>query len=285
MNYYCLIAGLPDLQLDQAKNLPSMETLLEELQGTLSAADAAWLRLLQMQYDNRNLLAYLADKNAPLHPLGTLTAADWAELMVLIDETDNPKDARLQPYMLTFLQAVNDEKTRENIHSQEDFLATLYYDFGSKSENKFVADWFNYCLDINNILAALICRKHGLDVKQAIVGNNTVAKAIRKNNTRDFGLTGIFDDLDALMLLAEEPNLLERERKIDQLKWNWLEEQTFFKTFDIESVFAYLLKLEMIERWVSLDKETGEKTFREIVGAMKKGSENALEEFKRNNEK
>ena len=33
------------------------------------------------------------------------------------------------------------------------------------------------------------------------------------------------------------------------------------------------------------DKETGEKTFREIVGAMKKGSENALEEFKRNNEK
>ena len=126
MNYYCLIAGLPDLQLDQAKNLPSMETLLEELQGTLSASDAAWLRLLQMQYDNRNLLAYLADKNAPLHPLGTLTTADWAELMVLIDETDNPKDARLQPYMLTFLQAINDEKTRENIHSQEDFLADGY---------------------------------------------------------------------------------------------------------------------------------------------------------------
>ena len=43
--------------------------------------------------------------------------------------------------------------------------------------------------------------------------------------------------------------------------------------------FAYLLKLEMIERWVMLDKATGEKTFREIVGAMKKGSEHALEEF------
>jgi len=50
-------------------------------------------------------------------------------------------------------------------------------------------------------------------------------------------------------------------------------------------VFAYLLKLEMIERWVTLDKVTGEKTFREIVGAMKHGSENALEEFKRNNNK
>ena len=41
----------------------------------------------------------------------------------------------------------------------------------------------------------------------------------------------------------------------------------------------------MIERWVTLDRVTGEQTFRQIVGAMKKGSENALEEFKRNNER
>lgn len=59
---------------------------------------------------------------------------------------------------------------------------------------------------------------------------------------------------------------------MDLLKWEWLEEHTFFKPFDIESVFAYLLKLEMIERWVMLDKATGEKTFREIVGAMKKAA-------------
>ncbi len=52
-----------------------------------------------------------------------------------------------------------------------------------------------------------------------------------------------------------------REKKVDLLKWEWLEEHTFFKPFDIESVFAYLLKLEMIERWVMLDKATGEKDF------------------------
>ena len=63
----------------------------------------------------------------------------------------------------------------------------------------------------------------------------------------------------------------------------WLDDHTFFKTFDIESVFAYLLKLEMIERWVTLDKVTGEQTFRQLVGSMKKGSINALEEFKKNN--
>ncbi len=270
MNYYCLIAGLPDLQPDQGKGLPSMETLLEELQETLSPDDAALLRLLQMQYDNHNLLAYLADKDAPLHPLGTLTATDWAELMVLVDETDNPQDARLQPYMLTFLQTINDEKKRENIYSQENLLTTLYYDFGSNSENKFVAEWFNYCLNINNILTALICRKHGFDIKQAIIGNNTVAQAIRTSNTRDFGLAGIFDETDTLMAIADEPNLLEREKKIDLLKWNWLEDKTFFHYFSIERVLAFWLKCELLHRWDNLTAENGQQIFRQLLNELKK---------------
>ena len=104
-------------------------------------------------------------------------------------------------------------------------------------------------------------------------------------HARDFGLGDTVDYLPDLQRIAEEPDLMAREKKVDLLKWKWLDDNTFFKTFDIESVFAYLLKLEMIERWVTLDKVTGEKTFREIVGAMKHGSENALEEFKRNNNK
>ena len=76
-----------------------------------------------------------------------------------------------------------------------------------------------------------------------------------------------------------------REKKIDLLKWNWLEEHTFFKTFDFESVFAYLLRVEMIERWTALDKAAGEKTFRQMVEAMKKEGAGVLDEFKRNNTK
>ena len=135
------------------------------------------------------------------------------------------------------------------------------------------------------MLAAITCRKHGLDKSGYIVGENEVAHALRTSNARDFGLGDTVEYLPDLQRIAEETDLMAREKKIDLLKWGWLEENTFFKTFDIESVFAYMLKLEMIERWVTLDKTTGEKTFREIVGAMKKGSENALDEFKRNNEK
>ena len=166
-----------------------------------------------------------------------------------------------------------------------DRLAALYYAYAMKNANKFVSDWFCLNLNINNMLTAITCRKHGFDKAGYIVGDNEVAQALRTSNARDFGLGDTVDYLPDLWRIAEETDLMVREKKVDLLKWEWLEEHTFFKPFDIESVFAYLLKLEMIERWVMLDKVTGEKTFREIVGAMKKGSENALEEFKRNNKK
>ncbi len=154
-----------------------------------------------------------------------------------------------------------------------------------KCSNGFIRSWFELNLNINNMLTAITCRKYGFDKADYIVGHNEVAEAIRTSNARDFGLGDTVDYLPDLQRIAEEPDLMAREKKVDLLKWKWLDDNTFFKTFDIESVFAYLLKLEMIERWVTLDKVTGEKTFREIVGAMKHGSENALEEFKRNNNK
>ena len=164
-------------------------------------------------------------------------------------------------------------------HSDENLIILAGYNI--KLQNI----WFELNLNINNMLTAITCRKHGLDKAEYIVGDNEVAEALRTSNARDFGLSDEVEYLPELQRIAEESDLMVREKKIDLLKWKWLEEQTFFKTFDIESVYAYLLKLEMIERWVTLDKETGDKTFREIVGAMKKGSLNTLNEFKRNNNK
>ena len=63
MNYYFLIAGFPELQMDSTRNVPTMEALLEELYGALTEKDALQLDLLRMQYDNRNLLAYLDRKS------------------------------------------------------------------------------------------------------------------------------------------------------------------------------------------------------------------------------
>ena len=274
MNYYCYIAGLPDIQIDNQKSIPAQEEILDELKQILSKGDMALLDLLRLKYDNDNLLKFLANRDAELNPLGKLTSQDWAELIELIDNSDerNPvRDARLLKYVLEFYTTIRNEQSEEKIDFAEDFLAALYYKYGMQCKNKFVADWFEFNLNINNILTALTCRKYGWDIKSAIVGDNVVAEAIRNSvSARDFNLKAEIDYFDALVNISETANLLDREHRIDALKWNWLEENTFFSSFSIEKVLSFWLRCELMHRWDNLSMEEGAEIFRQMINDLKK---------------
>ncbi|MCD7915050.1 MAG: DUF2764 domain-containing protein [Tannerellaceae bacterium] len=287
--YYYLVAGLPNIALDDSKLTYTITDFRRELDGVLSAEDKRLIDLFFLKFDNQNLLTQLAWPDREGDMRGSITNEELQDLIKIVREDDTlPANLLIPPYFVDFLRLYsgsdNQEETLSTI-SWEDRLATLYYAYAMKNSNEFVASWFEFNLNINNILTAYTCRKYGLDKADYIIGDNEIAEAIRTSNARDFGLGDTLDYLPALQRIAEESNLMVREKKIDLLKWEWLEENTFFKPFDIESVFAYLLKLEMIERWLTLDSTTGEETFRRIVGTMKKGSQNILEEFKRNNNK
>ena len=274
MNYYCYIAGLPDIQIDNQKSIPAQEEILDELKQILSKGDMALLDLLRLKYDNDNLLKFLANRDAELNPLGKLTSQDWAELIELIDNSDerNPvRDARLLKYVLEFYTTIRNEQSEEKIDFAEDFLAALYYKYGMQCKNKFVADWFEFNLNINNILTALTCRKYGWDIKSAIVGDNVVAETIRNSvSARDFNLKAEINYFDALVSISETANLLDREHRIDALKWNWLEENTFFSSFSIEKVLSFWLRCELMHRWDNLSMEEGAEIFRQMINDLKK---------------
>jgi hypothetical protein len=152
---------------------------------------------------------------------------------------------------------------------REDYLSILYFEYGMLCKNEFLRKWFAFNLDLKNVLTAIACRKHGFDQRSMVLGNSEIANAIRLSNARDFGLTGVFEQLDVLMRIADEPNLLEREKKIDALKWEWLEENSFFNYFGVEKVLSYVLKVQMIERWKALSVEKGAQIFRQILADLK----------------
>ena len=289
--YYYLIAGLPNIALDDSKLTYSVDEFRTEIEQMLTSHDRKLIDLFYLKYDNENLLVYINGSEKEPDPRGRIAKDEFdAIYKALKDEEKIPKFSHVPPYVAEFIKLHWIEETKDNkvegkAISWEDRLAAMYYAHAMKYGNRFVADWYELNLNINNILTAITCRKYGLDKADYIVGDNEVAVNIRTSNARDFGLSDSLEYLAELQRIAEESDLTAREKKIDLLKWKWLDDQIFFKTFDIESVFAYLVKLEMIERWVTLDKAKGEQTFRELIGTMKKGSENALEDFKRNNKK
>ena len=143
---------------------------------------------------------------------------------------------------------------------------------GLKAKNRFIGAWLGCNQDMNNVLVAQICRKHGFDVKTQIVGDGEVAEQLRSHSSqKDFGLNELPGDYQAILALAQIDDLMQREKAMDAIRFEWLQDRTEFDFFSSEMVFAYYLEALMLHRWSILTVEQGEKIFRDLVADMKKG--------------
>ena len=266
--YYYLVAGLPELTLEDSKLSYTVADFKAELYPDLSDEDRRLIDLFYLKFDNANVLKLLKDKDAAIDSRGNYSAEELAEFISSLKQGDEVADAVFPSYLSTFIsEYFNTPAEDDFLH--EDRLAALYYAYAMKCRNKFVSSWFAFNLTMNNVLVALTARKFKMDIAPLIVGDTEVCEALRTSGARDFGLTGEVDFLDQLVKISETEELVEREKKIDQLRWNWMEEATFFNYFTVERLFVFLLQLEMIERWISLDKEKGNQLFRSIIATLK----------------
>ena len=235
MGYEYLLTGLPELRADGEAPI-SMEALLTLLSESLGEKDLEALHVLQMRNDDEVILNLQEQYNDSF-----IGRPDWWDDAV-------------------------------NRLSDEDLRTQLLYEYGKQNKCRFVRKWFAYNQDLNNVMVATICRKHGFDVSKAIIGHNEVAEILRKNlPQKDFGLAGVMDNLPEIMAVVEVENLREREKRLDAIRFIWLEETTRFNVFSIENVLAYFLQAQMLHRWSILTVEEGERIFRELVADMKKG--------------
>lgn len=277
-NYYCLVAGLPELSLEDGKLSYTVANFKSELYPELSDKDKQLIDLFYLKFDNANLLKLLKDKEAETASEGNFSSEELLALAASVREGDAP-DKKYPSYLYEFVAAYL-ELPAEELHRAEDMLAAYYYAYAMKCGNGFVSSWFEFNLNINNILAALAARKYRMDVSQVVVGDTEVCEMVRTSNARDFGLTEMLDYFEPLLRIAETEDLVEREKKIDVLKWNWMEDAVFFNYFTVERIFVFLLRLEMIGRWIAMDKEKGSEIFRQMIDKLK-GEVEIPEEFRK----
>ncbi len=265
--YYCLVAGFPDISLDDGKLSCSVSDFRTDVYPQLASSDQKLVDLFYLKFDNQNLISLLKDKEAPVKTEGTLTGEELLALIETVRNGDIP-DKKYPAYLSEFVsQYIN--LASEDLYKAEDLLASLYYQYTMSCKNQFISEWFEFNLNVNNILSAYAARKYKLDVASVIVGNTPACEQLRTSNARDFGLGDTIDYMDQVQRISETEELVERERKIDTLKWKWLEEQSFFYYFTIERIFVFLMFLDMTERWISLDKQKGYELFRQMIENLK----------------
>lgn len=278
-NYYCLMAGLPDVKLSDAKPQRSILQLKEEMAEVIESQDEKLLYYYFLRFDCENLVRLLENPNAELDPRGNLCQEQYEDLIRSAREI-NFNVHRYPAFMSIFAREYTYNSGQKGWFAR-DAIMLAYYEYARQVPNKMMADWYQLNIDILNILTALIARKQGWQLSNYVQGGGEVVETILDNpNQHDFGLGSEFEYVKELMNCADTEDPVEKERLIDALRWNWLEEKTFLEPFDINALFSYLARTEMLERWALLDVEQGRARFTEIIGNLR-GEAKVPEEFVR----
>lgn len=277
-NYYCLMAGVPDITITNAADSGiTLDSFREQSEEVLTDADQKLIYYFHLKQDCYNLVALLENPAAELTRLGNFSSEQLVDLITSA-ETMNYNVHRYPVFMSEFARAYKNNIAQEGFFAKDQLLYN-FYQFAAKCPNEVIRQWYALELTLTNILTAFIARKQGWNVGAFIMGNNEVTEMIRMSNARDFDLGLEYDFIPELMKIVETEDPVEKEKNIDAFKWHWLDEN-ISDIFSIEAVFAYYCKMEMMQRWEDLDVETGKETFRQIIENLRSEAK-VPDEFKR----
>ncbi|MGB5990016.1 MAG: DUF2764 family protein [Marinifilaceae bacterium] len=263
-NYYCLIAGLPDLIADDNKVPFMISDFREELLLYLSKGDLKLIDLFFLQEDNKTLLSLLHKGEAELSIVANFSPSYIEERL------KEPKD--LPSYMIEFINNNQSEKKKYDV-SDENELTWMFFDYARKSKSKFIRDFFTFEMNLRNLTTALNCRKYDRELQKEIIGNNKFAEALRTSKLKDFGLSDDFPFVERVLSFFDNPAMIEKEKQLDLLRWDFLDEKTTFEYFSIDKVLSFLIRLLLIERWSKLDTESGKKVFNGLITRLRNSLE------------
>jgi hypothetical protein len=253
--YHYLIAGLPDLVLEQGVRNFDFKAFVEDVYEGTDERDHNYIRELFLPYDHLNLHNLLQNRDDLFDDKG------FYSIEFLREHLDTPED--VPDYMKDIIRKFGlghelGDHSDEYYNMSHYTWTRFYQEIEQNSTNKFIRKWFRFDQILRNIQSAWMCRKLGVSMKEQLVGWGETIDYFVKNNLPDFGLRKeMILGEQIFNLLDEDMDILEREFRFDQIRWQMADELTTFSYFDIDKVLAYLAKADILDRWLKLDNERG----------------------------
>ena len=264
-NYYTLVAGLREYTLDADTKGFDARAIVDEIVEGVSDSDARLVRLFYAYYDCENLIA--RRNGCTTHnALGNLSPERIEEALRKPEGVPDQVAAVLRAY------ADPEGEQAETVDTSRRFEISLmeaYYAACARSGCRFLREWSLFDRNLRNITAAVAARAAGRPVEEVTVGKGDVAEQLRRSSAADFGLRGELSYVDALIAaLNDEENLVEKERKIDLIRWNEAVELATFDYFNINTLLSYLARVDIVARWSLLDPKRGREMFDRLIAEL-----------------
>ncbi len=264
-DYYALVSGFREYALDAETKGFDIEAILAEVGETVSARDMKCVRLLYAYYDCENIVA-LHNGGTAHNRLGRLSAEETEQ------EMKSPKLLPKRIARVLRAYANPEGEDAEDLDMSISFARALfgaYYEECAASSSRFLREWSEFDRTLRNVIAAATARSQGVPVETVTVGGGETVGQLQRSSAADFGLRGELSYMDAVIsVVNDEHNMLEKERKIDRIRWDMASELSTFDYFDIDAVLAYLVKVNMVARWTLLDRRYGREMFERLMAEL-----------------
>ena len=143
-------------------------------------------------------------------------------------------------------------------------LDTDFYAEALRHRNKFLREYFRFDLNVRNAKVRYLNAQLGRNPEQDLMtGEDPDAADVDIDGFRFSG--GEFEEEAKVDAILAGNDLVEREKGLDNLLWDKVDSLATFHYFDIEAVLAYVAKLHIVNRWLSLDEEVGREQFRRLI--------------------
>ena len=266
--YYYLVAGLRDWTLDSDTKGFDVREIIDEIVGELTKSDREAVRMLYAYYDCENIIARRA-KRERHNQLGNLSTEEVAEVL---EERNysllTPEVAKCVKLYVEANDEEHDEDTTLDASFERAIFEAYYRDLAaSKCTN--LKDWGAFDRNLRNIAAAIAAREAGRVVADVTVGDGEIVEQLKRSTAADFGLRGELPYVDSVIsAVSDEKNIVEKERKIDAIRWSEAEDIAAYDYFNINYLLSDLVKVNIVARWTLLSPEVGREMLNKLIAGL-----------------
>ena len=125
----------------------------------------------------------------------------------------------------------------------------------------FIREFFTFDLNVRNQKVRYLNQALGRAPEKDILN-------LRDPDAEETGLEpeeAEFKESAKLQTILEGNDILARERGIDDLYWDKIDEITLFDYLNFDKILGMAVKMMIIRRWLILDEEAGRQMFKKLV--------------------
>ncbi len=248
--YYYIVSSLPEISFNS--KLPfTLKGMLDEYEEDLKK-EKEYIELIILYNDIRNLKELFRAKDGEEKDLYLPATYSIEELKEIIKVRDGVPE-----FVVNFLESY---ETKQDYLDNFYKLEKEYFIYGSKSSNDFLSNYFQFELDFRNVISAVRARGKSTDIIKytAGTGDEIVLSKVKNNKSLpDFGLSGEAKWVGQVVSAFDKDDPLNLEETIDKIRFEQIDEMTLLLGFEVDKIFSYMIKLQILERWASFDQEKG----------------------------